>query len=240
MMKKESLYPLLALCLLQNACVVAAVHVPEQLINNEIVVQSEEGFFADKSLKFGIYEATNLDRDWVSSSGMSVGAVGQTKARQDYRFTLKKNNQAHYEVECLNILREQHVSIGAGSLVEMRGIFQCELFESKTGIKRAGFIRPLEENPNTASPIDYPEHDWTLKPEHRTSQGGYVHLLPLGFSIRENSEPIALVQSVNTKKIWMRPDLGETQNDIGAAILAGLAFYKPLSTWSNRNLMDEE
>ena len=206
----------------------AAMYVPTHLASAEVPIKVDNRLFKGKTLEFGPWKTTELDRDWTQSSGITLGDVGQKRGKTGYRFTLNKAGAAHYHVECLTMAQQHSISMGSGSLGMERVLLQCLVFDIPDHIQRAAFMHKFQ-GPDTSTPVDYPSHTWTVQQEHRDQQGQNA-FQPLGFVIRQDNEIIAALQTVNQNKVWLKLELPEAERDMAAALLSGIALYEKVYT----------
>ncbi|HEY6725650.1 MAG TPA: hypothetical protein VI197_16560 [Polyangiaceae bacterium] len=181
---------------------------------------SWSGSLADESFKLGRYAVNDVDRDWDSSSGFSVGPFGSEKATAGFKYRLEGGGPA-LEGTCASETKEKSWDVSATS----------EISWSKTtvacscagGVDAATLTWSEKVSELTVSGTTY-----ELEPIYTTDDGGSVSD-PVGFSARAGGY-LGAVEVSRPGRVWLDKGLDAATKAKASCLFAGLLLYQPPST----------
>lgn len=96
---------LFALCIVTGGCQVARMPLPDDLLSSERwTVEGRQGLKLRERLRFGPYEAQNVDRSWTRGRDRVSEPFERNERNQRYSFVLKQNGESKWLVKCSTAL----------------------------------------------------------------------------------------------------------------------------------------
>lgn len=214
-----------AIVALTVGCAAPKMAVPEGVAKTSEVLEvsdrsSWSGSLADESFKLGRYAIQNVDRDWDSSSGFSVGPFANEKATAGFEYQLAGGGPT-LKGSCASETREKSWELSPTS----------EISWSKTTVacscEGAGDAATLTWSEKT-SELTVSRTTYELEPIYTTDGGGSTSD-PVGFSARAGTY-LGAVEVSRPGRVWLDKGLDPTTKAKASCLFAGLLLYQPPTT----------
>lgn len=181
------------------------------------------GSLVDESFKLGRYAVNNVDRDWDSSSGVSIGPFANEKATAGFQYQLAGAGPT-LKGSCASETKEKSWDISASSEISWSSTTVACTCEGGGDI--ATLTWSEKANELTVSGTTY-----ELEPVYTTDDGGSVSN-PVGFSARAGSY-LGAVEVSHPGRVWLDRGLDPATKAKTSCLFAGLLLYKPPKTSSD-------
>ncbi|QXD15537.1 hypothetical protein GQ464_000890 [Rhodocaloribacter litoris] len=218
----------LSLVVFLVGCQAAHMPVPEALSTaGRLPVQGRQGWKIKEHLRFGSYEARDIDRSWVRGGDLVVNALELNRRKQHYSFTLRKGAADHWHVACEVLLRRGMVDAEVVDVVFAdRSELACTLDAidreaARWTLALAGeYARPLEGSLVSGG---------TELGIYGTSalKGGLPAGTTTGYEIVRAGRPVAAVEVISEGAVWL-PETAMEGRDLFAAVATALLLLEDL------------
>jgi len=175
------------------------------------------GALADEDFKLGRYAVKDVDRDWDSSSGFSIGPFADKKATAGFKYqlagggaTLKGSCASETEEQSWDLAQTSEISWGATTMA-----CSCE------GSGDSATLAWSEK----ASEVTLAGTTYELEPIYQTDGGSQVSE-PVGFSVRKG-DFLGAVEVSGAGRVWLSKELDDTTKAKASCLFAGLLLYQP-------------
>jgi len=184
----------------------------------EVTDRSEwSGSLADESFKLGKYAIKDVDRDWDSSSGFSVGPFADKKATAGFQYQLAGGGPT-LKGSCAAEAKEKSWDLSSSS----------EISWTKTTVACScaggGDAATLTWSEKT-SELSVSGTTYELEPIYQTEGGGQASE-PVGFSARAGSY-LGAVEVSRPGRVWLDNGLDPKTKAKASCLFAGLMLYQP-------------
>ena len=193
-------------------------------------VEGRQGFKIKENLRFGTFDAVEIDRSWVKGSDLQIMMYEGNKRFQRYNFLVREAGQPRWRVECEAFLRERTVTVRTVDIdVVNRSSLTCQA--SDEGSASTTWSLRLTEREQQAltgtlegagSPI--------YIAGTKELAGGLPGETESGYTISNAAGPVAAVEVVNNGAVWFLEDQGPPE-DILAAAAAALLLLEDLRAY---------
>lgn len=178
------------------------------------------GSLTDESFKLGRYAVKDVDRDWDSSSGFSVGPFGDEKATAGFKYQLAGGGPT-LKGSCASETKEKSWDLSTTS----------EISWSKTTVacscEGGGDAATLTWSEKVAE-LTVSGTTYELEPIYTTEGGGSVPD-PVGFSARAGGY-LGAVEVSRPGRVWLDKGLDAATKAKASCLFAGLILYEPPKT----------
>jgi hypothetical protein len=175
------------------------------------------GSLTDESFKLGTYAIKDVDRDWDSNSGFSVGPFADKKATAGFKYqlagggpTLKGSCAAETKEKSWDLSSTSEISWGDTTVA-------C----SCAGGGDAATLTWSEKT----SELNVSGTTYELEPIYQTDSGAQVSE-PVGFSARAGSY-LGAVEVSRPGRVWLDKGLDPQTKAKASCLFAGLMLYQP-------------
>lgn len=178
------------------------------------------GSLTDESFKLGRYAVKDVDRDWDSSSGFSVGPFADEKATAGFEYRLAGGGPT-LKGSCASETKEKSWDLTTSS----------EISWAKTTVacscEGGGDAATLTWSEKTAE-LTVSGTTYELEPIYTTESGGSVSD-PVGFSARAGGY-LGAVEVSRPGRVWLDKGLDAATKAKASCLFAGLILYQPPTT----------
>lgn len=182
------------------------------------------GALADESFKLGRYEVAEVDRDWNSTSGMSVGGYKKSDSTTAYAYQFKDGKEA-LKAECSSLTKSQGFSLGGGSSVSFSNVtLNCSC---GTG-DAAGTLKLEGKGQELSGEVTLRGTSYSVKSVHETDANS-KQSDPAGFRVDAGDGPVGAVEVMRPGRIWLGKTLEDTERRELGCLFAGAMLYQPPS-----------
>jgi hypothetical protein len=218
------------LVMLLPACQMARMPLPETLSAAErMPVSGRQGLAIRQHLRFGPYEAYQVNRSWTRGRDRGATTVAtQSERTKSYRFTLREDGQDRWSVACrasvLMVTIETRV-------VDIRptneSALHCNIqsLENRTTawelVLREQWERPL------AGTLSLGADAYQVIGTHRVERAPPTGSTT-GYQFREGGELIGAVEVINRGAVWLRGDQSPERRSVLSAASAALLLLEDL------------
>jgi len=175
------------------------------------------GGLADEDFKLGRYAVKDVDRDWDSGSGFSVGPFADKKATAGFKYQLAGGGPT-LKGSCASETKEKSWDLSASS----------EISWSKTTVACScvggGDTSTLTWSEKAAE-VTVSGTTYELEPIFQTDSGAQVSD-PVGFSARAGSY-LGAVEVSRPGRVWLDKGLDPKTKAKASCLFAGLMLYQP-------------
>lgn len=175
------------------------------------------GSLTDESFKLGTYAIKDVDRDWDSGSGFSVGPFADKKATAGFQYRLTGAGPT-LKGSCASETKEKSWALSSSSEIswgDTTVACSCE-----GGGDAATLTWSEKTSELTVSGTTY-----ELEPIYQTDSGAQVSD-PVGFSARAGSY-LGAVEVSRPGRVWLDKGLDPATKAKATCLFAGLMLYQP-------------
>ena len=198
---------------------------PEIAARSEVLEVSDRsawsGALADESFKLGTYAIKNVDRDWNSSSGFSVGPFSKETATTGYQFGFEAKG-TKLSGKCASSKKENEVSLGGGMSLEFQFAklaCSCEAGDKVATVVVEGRGEKINGELSTSA------GKYKVASIHEVdggmSQGG-----PSGYRV-DGEKPIGAADVMRPGRAFLDKSLEAGEKAELGCLFAGLMLYMP-------------
>lgn len=208
-----------------SGCAPAKMAVPPAVAKNSEVLEASDrsswqGALVDESFKLGPYQVADVDRDWNSGSGFSIGPFADKKATTGYQYQLVGGG-ANLTGQCGSETKKGSWALSESSEVSWSSTtVAC----SCSGQGEPATLTWSAED----SEVAIGGKTYALEPIHETDKGGSTSE-PVGFSV-QGGEPLGAVEVTHPGRVWLNRALAPSVKAQASCLFVGLLLYTPPST----------
>ena len=198
---------------------------PEIAAGSEVLEVADRsawsGALADESFKLGPYAIKEVDRDWNSSSGSSIGPFSTEKATTGYRFGFEAKGTKLAGM-CASSKKENEVSLGGGMSLEFQ--FAKLACSCEEGGKVATVVvegKGEKINGELSTSAGKYKIASIHEVEGGMSQGG-----PSGYRV-DGEKPIGAADVIRPGRAYLAKSLDAGEKAELGCLFAGLMLYMP-------------
>lgn len=179
-----------------------------------------QGALADESFNLGPYQVADVDRDWNSGSGFSIGPFAKKKATTGYQYQLAGEG-SKLTGQCGSETKQSSWSVSDTS----------EISWSSTTVACScsghGDLATLTWSKDK-SEVSVAGQIYELEPIYEVEGGGSTSE-PVGFSAR-GGETLGAVEVSHPGRVWLDKSLAPAAKVQAGCLFVGLLLYAPPST----------
>lgn len=218
---------LLLVLVLSPGCRTARLPVPAALDDAPpLTVEGRRGR-PEAPLRFGPYEAVDVDRSWTRGRGGQILSVARDDQWQAYRFTVRRDAAPRWEVVCETAARATTVR----SVVDVEVGGSAELWCRLQALGAAPGTWELRLDARRDAPLrgTLAGGGVVFDVEGRSKPMAGLQLDgTLGYVVHDGDAPVAAVQTAGDGTVWLAPRLSDDGRGLLAASAAALLLHQDL------------
>lgn len=179
------------------------------------------GALADESFKLGPYAVKDVDRDWNSGAGFSIGSVSHSKTTGGYKYKFE-GRSAKLTGQCVTEDKDTGVGLGGGLAMEFNF---AKLACTCNGGPKAAHVEVTNQGNTLAGAMNTSTGDYNIKSINLT-EGGTDMGSPMGYRM-DGEGGLGAAEVVYPGRVWLDKKLETTEKAEVACIFVGLMLYKP-------------
>ena len=203
-------------------CAAPKMAVPANVAKSSEVLEAQDrsmasGALVDEGFRLGSYPVTEVDRDWNSKSGFSVGPFSDKKATTGYQYQLSAG-KTKLKGTCGSETKEKSFLTGASSEIAWGSTTvacSCEGGDAPASLTWSG-----DKSEMTVAGSTY-----AIKPIHETAEGSSMSE-PVGFSAG-SKETLGAVEVTHPGRVWLNKGLSAEAKAEASCLFVGLMLYQP-------------
>jgi hypothetical protein len=201
------------------------MQVPPEIASQSEMLEATDrsawsGSLADESFRLGPYAIKDVDRDWDSGSGVSIGGISHEASEGGYAYELegKGGKQAG---RCVTAKKDTNVGLGSGFAL----VFQfSKLACSCDGNGKQATVSVESEGSKYKGALTTSGGSYQMRSIHELEGGSSVEK-PTGY--RMDGDTVGAAEVTHPGRIWLDKKLGAEERREVACLFAGLMLYKP-------------
>ena len=215
-------FGLVALGALAFGCAQPKMAVPPNIEKSSDVLLAQDrssasGALVDEGFRLGPYPVSDVDRDWNSKSGFSVGPFSDKKATTGYQYQLGAGKTKLKGI-CGSETKEKSILTGASSAIAWGSTTvacTCDGGSAPASLTWSG----------DKSEITVAGTTYSVKPVHETAEGSSMSE-PVGFSAGDK-ETLGAVEVTHPGRVWLNKALSDDAKAEASCLFVGLMLYQP-------------
>lgn len=212
----------LAAALLALGCGTVRMAVPPKVAETSEVLEASDrsswtGGLTDEGFKLAKYSVKEVDRDWQSNSGFSVGPFEDKKATTGYEYQLAGGGPT-LKGQCGSETKEKSWDLSSSSEVSWG---DTTVACSCTGGGDAATLTWSEKS----SEMTVQGTTYELEAIFQTDNGGQVSD-PVGFTARAG-DFLGAVEVTRPGRVWLNKGLDDRTKAKASCLFVGLMLYQP-------------
>lgn len=201
--------------------------VPSDLASDSEVLEVKDrsawsGSLADESFRLGSYAVQDVDRDWDSSTGFSVGNFSRESSEGGYAFKLA-GGAAPWSGKCVSKAADNDVALGAGLGMEFKFAELACSCEADGQRPATVFVKGNGEQFSGQAVL--PAGEVELRSVHDV-EGGSSQSQPTGYRM-DGAQPLGAVEVLRPGRVWLKKSVPAEARDAVVCLFAGLMLYAP-------------
>lgn len=207
-------------------CATPTMKVPADVLSMdaEQIVATERkratGAFVDESFKLGTYAVKDVDRDWDSSSGMSIGGFSNSDSTSGYSFVFGTAN-GDLKGSCLIEGNEKGAKLLKGiTMSKSVSKFGCSC-EGASG--KAESVLNAKNDGEYSGTLKTTTGEYSIKAIYE-SEGSFSNGNPTGYRV-DGESVVAATDVMYPGKVWLGKSLSDADKDELSCLFAGLMLY---------------
>ncbi len=224
--KSHAATGLTCLALLGTACAGPRMVAPADVASSSRVLEAKDrssatGALVDESFRLGDWKVTEVDRDWTSKSGFSVGSYGQADTTTGYSYQL--NASKTWKGSCASVKKEK--AMGNFSFGNKSNLL-CECKTGKSSVTAA--MSGSNPKKHEKGEIKLGSKKYELSVINETEGSNFTGL-PAGYRVDDRDTAVGAVETLNPGRVWLNKELAEGDAEAVSCTLVGLMLYVPPS-----------
>ena len=203
-------------------CAAPKMAVPPNVAKSSEVLEAQDrsmasGALVDESFKLGSYSVTDVDRDWNSSGGFSVGPFSDKKATTGFQYKLSAG-KTKLTGQCGSETKKQGFSLSGSSSIawgDTTVACSCEGSGEAANLTWSGKQAEMIVLGTT----------YQIEPIHETADGSNMSE-PVGFSAK-GGEVLGAVEVTHPGRVWLNKALSDEAKAQASCLFVGLMLYQP-------------
>lgn len=202
---------------------------PDELSTSQrLAVEGRQGWKIHEHLRFGPYEAHEIDRSWTRGRDREILLYSGNKRRQRYTFTLREGGVDRWDVSCeANLTKHALGADGAEVALKNRSWLDCSL--RSLGAPAEVWEMALSER--SERPLGGRLSHGAAELEVRGTrkiQGGLPGEATTGYEVLEEERVVGAVEVVNNGAVWLHEGLSPDRQSLLSASAAALLLLEDL------------
>lgn len=228
-MRKHTIFAFAAAVFLLAGCQAARMPVPPALSASErLAVQGRQGLKIREHVRFGPYEAVEIDRSWTRGSDLQVQAYEGNRRKQQYTFVLREGDASRWHVSCEAFLRKHTIRTKVVDVeLEDRSALDCDI--RAAGDASGAWTLALAENQERPLEGDLTNGDERLRVRGtRRLQKGLPAETTTGYEVLAAGRAVAAVEVINAGAVWLDASAARERQGLLSATAAALLLLEDL------------
>lgn len=193
-----------------------------------LVIQNRSswsGALADESFQLGTLAVTDVDRDWNSSSDVSVMGFDHEHTKGGYSFQVKDGDTT-WSGACTTAVEERSLDLGGGAEVgDEKQNVGCYC---RNGTQLAYFSVRATTTRKYTGDLRIMEVPYRISGVYER-ESGPDSSDPTGYRVDSSNAPIGAVDVINPGRVWISRTLPSEHRTPLACLFGGLLLYQPPS-----------
>ena len=216
-------------------CTVPYMQVDPQLSTQAqaLPVLGRQGWLIKQQLQFGEFTSGPVRRSWTTGYNIPF-IVRFSGAKEKLGFSLQDSAGNQAELFCLGKLREYDLPVLNKAFevnLKTTDVFTCAIALADQSFEF--YAENLNQNPRFGTitgQVQGPGVDFSIRPVGSLEDGqASWSTTALGYELVQDGRAIAAVETLNNGRVWINPELPESQQLITAGVAAALLLRSSLA-----------